>query len=134
MKTARIASLLSFVVAIAAFAAGCSGREVEARGQVTAPAGQSAQAVVIDFYDLPKEEGGEVKKVDTLKLDKLGDFSKKISVSGDKIRIVAVGDANGNGACDNGESWDSIDVVVEDDDTVKPVALMLKTVTDCPKN
>ena len=64
MKIQHIASLLSFTV-LATLAAACSGgRDVEARGEIKAPAGVTAQEVLIEFYDVPSEEGAAEKKVD----------------------------------------------------------------------
>lgn len=131
MKTPRVVIFLSF--ALVSMLAACSEeREVEARGEVKDPSGVSAQAVVIDFYDLPKEEGGEEKKVDSLKLEKAGPFSHKVSVSGDKLRLFALADANGSGACDAGEAWATAEVAIMDDDTVTPAVLELRAQTSCP--
>jgi hypothetical protein len=133
MKIQRMTSFLSFAI-LSSLAVACSGeREIEVTGEVKAPTGSSIQAVTLEFYDLPKEEGGEEKKVDTLKLDKPGEFSKKVSVAGEKIRIFALTDANGDGKCSAGEAWATVEVSIKDDDTLAAPALLELRQLDCPK-
>ena len=133
MKIQHIASLLSFTV-LATLAAACSGgRDVEARGEIKAPAGVTAQEVLIEFYDVPKEEGAEEKKVDSMTLAKPGEFSKTISVEGDKIRIFAVADANKDGKCSAGEAWATAEVSIKEDDTLASSAVLELRQLDCPK-
>lgn len=132
MKTQRIASLLSFA-SVLALAACNSEREVETKGEVSLPAGSSAQAVLLEFYDIPKEEGATEKKVDTLMLDKPGAFTRTVSVGGDKIRIFALADADKDGKCTQGEAWASAELRIKEDDSIEaPAVLELKTI-DCPK-
>ena len=129
----RIAALLSSLV-LSCFAVACSGeRDVEAKGEVKLPTGSSAQSVLVEFYDLPKEEGGEEKKVDSLKLDKAGEFSKTISVAGDKIRIFALADNNGDGTCSQGEAWATVEVSIKDDDTLASSPVLELRQLDGPK-
>lgn len=131
MKTIiRLAALVS--LAASSLLAGCSdSREVEAKGEVQAPTGVSAKAVLVEFYDLPKEQGGEEKKVDSITLDAPGAFSQKIDVSGDKIRVFALADLDGDGKCSAGEAWTSAEVRINDDDTLEPLTLTLRA-QDCP--
>lgn len=121
------------VIAAAALIATLSGcgasREVEAKGAVTSP-GASPEHVMVTFYDLPKDGSAE-KQVDQVKLGKVGNFDQKIDVEGDKIRLFALDDADGNGACTEGEQWASVEAIVKEDNTIEPVALALRSGT-CP--
>lgn len=130
MTKIRMAFLSSFVVS--ALVSGCSGRDVEAKGEVKAPAGTTVQSVQLDFYDVPEAEGAEETKISTKKLDKLGSFAETISVEGSKIRVFALVDANSNGTCDNGELWAEASSAIKDDNTlVTPLSLELRQL-DCP--
>lgn len=138
MKTQTIASLLSLVF-VAALAAGCnSDREVEAKGEVQAPAGSTASAVQIEFYDLvtaKDDQGAETtsaKLITTKKIDKPGSYSEKLTVTGDKVRIFALIDGDGDGKCTAGEAWASVESSINDDDTVTPPVLSLAA-QPCPK-
>jgi len=71
------------------------------------------------------------KSVLTAQIDAVGDFTQKVSVSGDKVRVRAVVDMNNDGVCSAGELWAETDAPIKDDDTVDPVALTLGH-TPCP--
>jgi hypothetical protein len=121
------------VIASAALVAtltGCgASRQVEAKGEVTSPI-STPTSVMVTFYDLPTD-GSAARQVDQVKLGKVGAFDQKIDVEGAKIRLFALDDADGNGACTEGESWASAEVIVKDDNTIEPVSLALRSGT-CP--
>jgi hypothetical protein len=111
---------------------GCgSSREVEATGQVTSP-GATPAHVTVTIYDLPSD-GSAAKQVDQIALGATSAFSRKVSVEGAKIRLFALDDLDGNGACTEGETWDSQEATIKDDNTIAPVALVLRSGT-CPKD
>lgn len=115
-------------------ATACSGsRDVEVTGSVSAPAGESLSSpITLDFLDVVNDSDAP-KSVATATLDKPGDFAHTVSVSGDKVRVRAIVDSNGDGSCSAGELWAETDAAIANDDKVDPVSLTL-TRGDCPTN
>jgi hypothetical protein len=119
MGMMAVASLGSF---------GCgSSRDVEVSGDVAAPT--SAQGkIVVEFYDNHDDKWTQVHSIE---LAKAGSFSEKVSLEGDQVRVRAIADSDGNGACTAGEAWQQIDADVSKDDKAS-VSLSLAA-TACPE-
>ncbi len=117
--------VLSFV------AAACSsGRDVEVKGEVIAPASLSLDGkILVEFVDVIDVENREV--VDSVELDAPGSFVEEVALEGDKVLVRAIADADGDGACSAGESWAEVEVTIAEDDTIEPVSLTLAD-TACP--
>ena len=122
---------MSLLASVAAFAlVGCgSDRDVEVSGSVAASEAVSAP-ITLDFLDIV-DDAETPKSVLVAKLDALGEFKQTVSVTGDKVRVRAIVDNDGDGACSAGELWAEADAAIKDDDTVDPVALTLGH-TACP--
>jgi len=119
--------LISGAVALAALSSvGCAAdRDVEVSGSVAAPASENVSGqITLDFLDVVNDTDVP-KSVATTKLDALGEFKQSVSVSGDQVRVRALVDNDGNGACSAGELWAETDATIKDDDTVDPVTLTL---------
>ena len=71
------------------------------------------------------------KSVAETKLDTVGNFKQTVSIEGNTVRVRAVVDSDGNGACSAGELWAEADATVQDDDTVAPVTVTLGS-APCP--
>jgi hypothetical protein len=117
-----------------ALATACSGsRDVEVSGSVSAPAGEAVSSpITLDFRDVVNDTDAP-KSVLTATLDAPGDFTQTVSVSGDKVRVRALVDANGDGTCSAGELWAETDAPIGDGDKVDPVSLTLARTT-CPSD
>jgi hypothetical protein len=126
MGSARVAVLS------AALALACSGgRDVEVTGSVAAPAGQSVSGpITVSFLDVVSTDETPESVAET-KLAAAGDFKQTVSVEGDTVRVRAVVDTDGNGACSAGELWAEVDATIQADDTVAPVTLTLGN-APCP--
>ena len=120
------------VMATGALAVGCSGsREVEVSGEVSAPATVSVNGpITLDFFDVIAE-GEEPKSVHTATLDSLGEFKETVELEGDTVRVRAINDLDGDGACTNGEAWGEADAAISDDDKVETIKLELSN-GPCP--
>ena len=91
-----------------------SSRDVEVEGQVSQAADVASEGkIVMSFYDVVSED--EVSKVGDFELASPGAFKKTLSLEGETVRIIAVRDVNGDGACSAGEAWASLDAKIEDD-------------------
>lgn len=112
-------------------AAGCSsGRDVDVSGSAApAPGATTKGAVRVDVYDLADE--ANPKLVGTTKLDATGKFSEKFNIEGDLVKLMAIDDADGDGACTAGELWGSVQVKVTND-AVKGADIVLAALP-CPK-
>jgi hypothetical protein len=110
---------------------GCgSGREVEVKGEVTAPSSLTVDAKIhLDFVDIIAD--GDEEVVHSIELDALGSFAEKVSLEGDKVLVRAILDKNADGECSAGEPWGSAEAAIADDDSVEPVAVTL-TMQACP--
>jgi len=130
LRLERVKSV-SMVVA-AAMAFGCSsGRDVDVTGSVAAPAGEAVSGpITLSFLDVISSDQTP-KSVAETKLDAAGEFTQTVSVEGDTVRVRALVDTNGDGACSTGELWAETDAAIGDDDTVAPVSLTLGTAA-CP--
>lgn len=109
----------------AALLFGCSSaRDVEVTGEVTAASSAGIQGpIVLEFLDLV--DGEQVPEVvHTQSLDALGGFTAKAPLEGDRLRVRAIDDRDGDGACTNGEAWAEVDADVENDE-VTGVKLVL---------
>jgi len=108
-----------------------SGRDVEVTGSVAAPAGVAPSGpITLSFLDVVGDDDTPESVAET-KLDTVGEFKQTVTVEGDTVRVRAIVDSDGNGACTAGELWAESDAAVKDDDTVAPVTLTLGT-TPCP--
>jgi hypothetical protein len=116
---------VSLLAATAALGlAGCaSEREVEVTGSVSASEAVSAP-IKLDFLDVVDDDEAPTSVL-TNELAAPGAFTQTVSVSGDKVRVRAVVDDDGDGACSAGELWAEVDALINDDDTVDPVTLTL---------
>ena len=121
------------VMMAGALAVACSSsREVEVSGEVSAPATTDVEGeITLDFFDVV-DDGEEAKSVHTVTLETLGSFKEKVELEGDSVRIRALNDRDGDGACTDGEAWAEANAAISDDDTVEPVSLEL-TNEACPK-
>lgn len=110
---------------------GCSsGRDVEVKGEVTAPSSLTLDAKIhVDFVDVIAD--GDEAVAHSIELDAPGSFAEKVSLEGDKVLVRAILDKNADGKCSEGEPWGSAEAEVKDDDTVEPVAVTL-TMQACP--
>jgi hypothetical protein len=119
------------VIASAATFACASDRDVEVTGSVAAPAGQAVSGpITLSFLDVVSTEETP-KSVAETKLDAVGEFKQTVTVEGDTVRVRAVVDQDGDGACSAGELWAESDAAIKDDDSVMPVNLTLGT-APCP--
>lgn len=129
----KITSNMVWLVVVGALAVGCtSSREVEVAGEVSAPATTDIQGeITLDFFDV-KDDGEEAKSIHTVKLETVGSFKETVDVEGDSVRVRALNDRDGDGACTDGEAWAEANAAISDDDKVEPVSLEL-TNDPCPK-
>ncbi|HEV8245737.1 MAG TPA: hypothetical protein VGP93_08210 [Polyangiaceae bacterium] len=121
------------IVLVASLLAGCgSGREVEVKGEVTAPATLAVQGmIIVDFLDVTGDGDSKAEVVRSVELDAPGSFAEKVSLEGDRVIVRAIDDADGDGACTAGEAWAEAQADVATDDTVEPVTLTLSN-APCP--
>ncbi len=120
------------VAATGVLAAGCSeAREVEVAGEVSAPATVMVEGpILIDFLDVLGEKE-EPRSVHQVTLETLGSFKETVELEGDTVRVRAINDVDGDGACTEGEAWGEADAPISADDTVEPIQLEL-TNQACP--
>jgi len=131
MLRSKVIGWVGMVIASTAAVACSSGRDVEVTGSVVAPAGVAVSGpITLSFLDVVADDETPESVAET-KLDTVGEFKQTVTVEGDIVRVRAVVDSDGNGACTAGESWAESDAAVQDDDTVAPVTLMLGT-APCP--
>jgi hypothetical protein len=124
MKRSMVVCALSALGALGLVGCG-SDREVAVTGSVSAPASTTVSGpILLEFSDVVDAEA-QPKSVLTSRLDALGSFTETVSVEGDKVRVRAVVDTDGDGACSAGELWAESDATIKDDDTVDPVTLTL---------
>jgi hypothetical protein len=119
------------VVMLSLAATACSsGRDVEVKGEVSAPASLTIDGKIrVEFVDVIDDEDREV--VHSVELDAPGSFDEEVALEGDKVLVRAIADSDGDGACSAGESWAEIEVPIAEDDTIEPVSLTLAE-TACP--
>jgi hypothetical protein len=130
LRNKRVGWVATVVMSVAAVACS-SGRDVEVTGSVAAPAGQALQGpIMLSFLDVVSADETP-ESVAEIKLDTVGEFKQTVSVEGDTVRVRALSDSDGNGACTAGELWAESDATIQDDDTVAPVTLTLGT-KPCP--
>jgi hypothetical protein len=103
MKSLKLA--LVSLLALSAFAACDSGREVEVTGEVSAAQAVSG-AITLKFYEMEKGvDDAERLLVKEAELAGLGTFTETIEVAEDIVIAVALVDTDGDGACTAGELW-----------------------------
>jgi hypothetical protein len=108
---------------------GCSSaRDVEVTGEVTSAASLQGK-IVLDFMDLASDSETP-ESVLTEELAAPGPFTVTAPLEGDQVRVRAVNDSDGNGACSAGEAWAEVDAEVTED-KVSGVKLELKS-APCP--
>ena len=130
LRYERVRSMLMVLASAATFAC-ASDRDVEVTGSVAAPAGQAVSGpITLSFLDVVSSDETP-KSVAETKLDAVGEFKQTVTVEGDTVRVRAVVDTDGNGACSPGELWAESDAAIGDDDSVAPVNLTLGTAA-CP--
>jgi hypothetical protein len=128
MKNDKRVTMWGAMAVVGMSLAACSSaRPVEVEGEITAPA-SVAGPIQLEFFEVDGEERVSVHKAE---LAELGAFRETVEVSGDVVVVLALADADGDGACTEGEAWGEIDATVADDDTVEPVAIALTT-DACP--
>lgn len=127
----RNAYALVMVGLVGALAVGCSSaRDVEVTGEVSAPASAGVEGkILLDFLDIV-DAAETPESVHTQTLDALGTFTATAALEGDKVRIRAINDKDGDGACTEGEAWAEVDAEIAED-KVADVKLELAVAT-CP--
>ena len=110
-----------------------SGREVEVKGEVAAPASVTISGPIrVEFIDvLDDADGAQNDVVHDVELDSPGSFAEKVSLEGDKVLVRAINDTDGNGACSSGEAWAQTEAEIADDDTIAPLTITLGA-SPCP--
>ncbi len=111
----------------AAALAGCTPtQEVEVTGEITS-AQTVAGPIALEFFEIAQDdEEAERESVHEVELDGLGSFTETVEVAEDaNIIVFALEDANGDGACTDGELWAEAEITPNDDGTVDAVALAL---------
>ena len=79
--------------------------------------------VRLEFYEpVGKEDPAsspapELRLVEASSLHAPGDFEETVSMQGGTLLVLGIIDADGNGACTDGESWGRAVVTVGSDDT-----------------
>ena len=127
----KLFALVAMVVASTAALACSGGRDVEVSGSVAAPTGQALSGpITVSFLDVVSADETPESVAET-KLDAAGEFKQTVMLEGDTVRVRAIVDSDGNGACTAGELWAESDATILDDDTVAPVTLTLGT-APCP--
>ena len=128
MHKIKLVSLGLASLALAVTLAGCSGtEEVEIKGETKSSEAVSGK-ITIEFFDVVDDEETSLEK---LTLDALGPFEQTVEAEGDRIRVFALADANGDGACSEGEAWAEAEARVLEDGTADPVTLELQAKA-CP--
>lgn len=99
-----------------ALAAGCSSaRDVEVTGEVSAAQSAAVDGkILLDFMEIA-DDAEAPESVHTQTLDALGTFTATAPLEGDKVRIRAINDKDGNGACSEGEAWAEVDAEITED-------------------
>ena len=92
---------------------GCASREVTVSGTADAEAPLVGK-LKVRVYDLSDEKNP--KFIQSIELEKLGPFTAKVNIDGDKVRLIAIDDANGNDSCDAGEQSEKMDATITDDE------------------
>ncbi|HEX5097962.1 MAG TPA: hypothetical protein VFV94_00610 [Polyangiaceae bacterium] len=130
LRNQRVRAIVLVLASAATFAC-ASDRDVEVTGSVAAPVGQTVSGpITLSFLDVISTDETP-KSVAEAKLDAVGEFKQTVTVEGDTVRVRAVVDTDGNGACSAGELWAESDAAIQDDDSVAPVTLTLGT-APCP--
>lgn len=130
LRNERVRAIMLVLASAATFAC-ASDRDVEVTGSVAAPVGQTVSGpITLSFFDVISSDETPESVAET-KLDAVGEFKQTVSVEGDTVRVRAVVDTDGNGACSAGELWAESDAAIQDDDSVAPVTLTLGT-APCP--
>lgn len=129
MKSLTLLSLLSAALVVA----GCeSTEEYEVTGEVTSAQTVSG-AITLEFFEVDANDDTAAREsIKSVELSAVGAFTETIEASPEaKIIAVALVDADGNGACTEGELWDEAEVVRKADGTLEALALAL-TADPCP--
>lgn len=128
MKSLTLLSLLSAALLVA----GCeSTEEYEVTGEVSSAQTVSG-AISLEFFEVDANDAAARESIKSVELTAVGAFTETIEASPDaKIIAVALVDADGNGACTEGELWDEADLVRKTDGTLEALALAL-TADPCP--
>ena len=117
-------------IALASLLGACSSsRDVSVEGTVTAASVESEAEgkILLQFYDVLDED---VTAAGELTLEAAGAFEHELSLEGDELRIYALQDSDGDGACSEGEAWAQVDLSI-DDDRVRGAQLNLSK-APCP--
>ena len=128
MNTIRLLAPVALIAALSAV--GCSSaRDVEVTGEVKSAA-TSQGKILVEFYDIAGEgENLELTNVHSVELAELGTFDEKVPLEGDRVLVRAIADANGDGACSEGEAWAEIEAPIEEDAASVELALSVQA---CP--
>jgi hypothetical protein len=129
MKT-NILTLTSILAA--ALLAGCeSTEEYEVTGEVSSTQAVSGP-ISLEFFEVDADDASVRESIKAVELSALGPIAETIEATADaKIVAVALVDADGNGACTEGELWDEAEMTRKADGTLEPLALDL-TADPCP--
>jgi len=123
----KIAKLTLISIFGAALLAGCAGTDqYEITGEVSSAQNVSGP-ISLEFFEIdPADTAAERQSVHQSELQALGSFTETVEVtSGDHIIVVALVDADGDGACTDGELWAETELTPKDDGTVDAVSLEL---------
>jgi len=135
MKKYLLGSLMTALTLAAASGCG-SSRDVTVSGSVADASPNMANGPIrLEFY----EPGGGadagastgLKLVDSTTLTAPGPFQQTVSLSGSKLVVVAVLDANASDTCTDGEAWGESSATVAADDAVN-VSVNIVPQTRCP--
>jgi hypothetical protein len=130
MNTIRLLAPVALIAVLSA--AGCSSaRDVEVSGEVKAATSTAVQGNIhVEFFDVSGEgEDLELTSVHAVELTNVGEFNEKVPLEGDRVLVRAIADADGNGACSDGEAWAEMEAAIEED--AASVALELR-IQACP--
>jgi hypothetical protein len=123
-----------FALSVASVLAGCSsGRDVEVSGEVKAASTLKISGdIALQFIDIENDKQEVVHK---RTLSELGTFKESVTLTGDKVLVRAIADADGDGKCSAGEAWAEVEAGVvkgeNDEEIVAGVPLTLSN-APCP--
>jgi hypothetical protein len=132
MNTLKLGLSLS-LLSVAALLGGCaSGEDYQVSGEVSAAQAVS-DPIVVEFFEADATDTTVApESVLKIQLDALGQFDEKINVDpASKILVRAIADADGDGACSEGELWAEASALPKEDGTVDPLTLELAAAA-CP--
>ena len=131
MNISKLGLTLSFI-SLAALTACSGGEEYTVSGEVSSAQSVSGP-ITLEFLEAdPADASIEPESVLSVELAELGSFEELVEIDPESSLIVrALADADGDGACTEGELWDEAELTPGEDGTVEAVSLDLAA-TPCP--